>query len=642
MVTTPRIAYRCVAIASLTTTSAAIGLALPAAMGRALDLLTARPTAPGPEATRWVAICAALTALLVALDALDGLLTATTNAHATAGLRRRALRHVLALGPRPESRGTQGDLVTRLVGNAAQAGTAPAARAATAAAVATPVGGLVALALIDPWLAAAFLLGMPALALLLKSFVRGTSDSAARYQRAQGEIAGRLVEALSGARTIAAARTADRERARVLGPLPELSRQGLRMWRVQGRATAQAAALVPLLQITVLAVAGLRVAAGEMTVGGLLAAARYAVLATGIGVLVGHVNGLVRARAATARLREVLAVPAPGHGTRALPPGGPGTLAFRGVTAVRGGRAVLDGVDLVVPGGTSLAVVGRSGSGKSSLAAAAGRLADPDEGTVTLDGVPLPELSRAELRRAISYAFERPALLGGTLAATIDLAAPEAAPPPGPAVAGRVARAARAACAEPFIRRLPRGYETPCAEAPLSGGEAQRLGLARAFAHPGRLLVLDDATSSLDTVTERRVGDVLFTALAGRTRLIVAHRVTTAARADAVAWLENGRVRAVGPHAWLWRLPAYRAVFTAADATTDPPSLSDPLPADGTPPSDGALSIAERGPVAVPESRAAADAAPPHPASVRGAYAPNSRAPLTRPERRRTGAESHE
>ena len=121
--------------------------------------------------------------------------------------------------------------------------------------------------------------------------------------------------------------------------------------------------------------------------------------------------------------------------------------------------------------------------------------------------------------------------------------------------------AARAACADAFVRRLPLGYDTPLDEAPMSGGERQRIGLARAFAHGERLLILDDATSSLDTVTERQVGRALAGELHGRTRLIVAHRVATAAAADRVIWLDGGRVRAYDSHHRLWRDPCYRAVF---------------------------------------------------------------------------------
>ncbi|MYR56465.1 ATP-binding cassette domain-containing protein, partial [Streptomyces sp. SID625] len=177
-------------------------------------------------------------------------------------------------------------------------------------------------------------------------------------------------------------------------------------------------------------------------------------------------------------------------------------------------RAVLDGVDLTVPGGTTLAVVGRSGSGKSLLAAVAGRLCDPDAGDVLLDGVPLRELSHAELRGAIGHAFERPVLIGTTVEDAIGLG--PVAPDP-----GLIRRAARTACADDFVRRLPEGYATGLADAPRSGGESQRLGLARAFAHGGRLLVLDDALSSLDTVTEHRIAHALTRGGTSTTRLVV-------------------------------------------------------------------------------------------------------------------------
>jgi ATP-binding cassette subfamily B protein len=539
---------RSVVLCLLSVASTGAGLLLPAALGRTLDLLLAH--AP---ATRWVLCCAGLVLLAVVLDACETVLGGTVDARTTAWLRRRLTGHVLAAGPRAAARFGPGDLVARLVGNASQAGTAPAARAALLAALAGPVGGMVALGLIDPWLAAVFLAGAPVLTLLLRAFARDTTRCVADYQQVQGRIAAALAEAVAGHRTIEAAGTADKEAARILRPLPELSRAGHRMWRVQGRAAAQASTVAPLLQLAVVAVAGVLLVRHRMSVGEVLAASRYAVLATGVGVLVGQFASLARARAAAGRLDEVLSEPATTHGDRQLP-SGPGRLELRCVTARRGGRTVLDGVDLVVPGGTTLALVGRSGTGKSLLAALAGRLADPDAGEILLDGVPLRDLSRSELRRAVGYAFERPALLGTTVEDAVTLG-------PRPLSPATVREATRLACADDFVRRLPDGYATPLADAPRSGGESQRLGLARAFAHGGRLLILDDALSSLDTVTEARITGSLLTHGTHSTRLLIAHRAATAARADAVAWLDGGRVRAVGTHAELWRLDGYRAVF---------------------------------------------------------------------------------
>ncbi|MFE7932772.1 ABC transporter ATP-binding protein [Streptomyces sp. NPDC057456] len=552
---------RCLALGLVSVAATGAQLLLPAALGRALDLLLAHS-----PATRWVLCCAALALLLTLLDACETVLGGTLDARTTAFLRRRLTGHVLAVGPRATARFGAGDLVARIVGSAAQAGTAPGARAALLAALAGPVGAVVALALIDPWLAAVFLTGAPVLALLLRSLARDTSACVADYQRAQGRIAAALTEAVGGARTIRAAGTAARDTKRILRPLPELSRAGRRMWRVQGRAAAQATAVAPLLHLGVVAVAGLLLTRHRLSPGDVLAASRYAVLATGVGVLVGRLSGLVRSRTAAARLGEVLTEPAPPYGDRRLPGDGPGRLELRGVTALRGDRTVLDGVDLVVPGGSTLALVGRSGAGKSLLAALAGRLTDPDAGEVLLDGVPLPALPRTELRAAIAQAFDRPALLGTTIEDTIAL---------GPASPARVREAARTACADDFVRRLPEGYATPCAHAPHSGGEAQRLGLARAFAHGGRLLILDDALSSLDTITERQVTRSVFGRTTTATRLVVAHRAATAARADTVAWLDGGRVRAVGTHEQLWRRAEYRAVFGTGLGTEEEAEAGD-------------------------------------------------------------------
>jgi ATP-binding cassette, subfamily B, bacterial len=169
---------------------------------------------------------------------------------------------------------------------------------------------------------------------------------------------------------------------------------------------------------------------------------------------------------------------------------------------------------------------------------------------VLLDGVPLRELSHDTVRRAVGCAFERPTLVGATVGDAIGLGLD------GP----EVERAARATCAHDFVSRLPDGYRTPLSVAAMSGGEAQRLGLARAW-HADRLLVLDDAMSSVDMVTEMQINRTLVDDAGGRTRLIVTHRVSTAARADLVVWLADGQVRAVGSHERLWLDPAYRAVF---------------------------------------------------------------------------------
>ncbi|MFJ2173126.1 ABC transporter ATP-binding protein [Streptomyces sp. NPDC087851] len=547
-------AGRTAAVLVCSAASAGAALAAPAVVGRTLDLLLSRSPGAGYGADAWLVLCAAVVTAEVLLDALVALIGGVTSARSTAWLRMRALTGLLASSPGSGGQLAPGDVATRLSANATEAGTAPVSAAALAASLLAPAGALVALFLIDGWTAVAFLTGLPLLVLVVRAFARGSSDSVARYQRVQSDIASRLVEALGGARTIAAAGTADRERDRVLAPLPELGVQGRRMWRVHGRAVARSGVLMPLLTTGVLAVGGVRLASGAISVGELLAVSRYAALAAGVGAGAGLLGALIRSGAAARRTAELVALPALAHGTGSLPAGGPGTLTLRGVRIVRDGRRLLHDVDLELPGGVTAAVVGRSGAGKSTLAAVAGRLTDPDAGHVLLDGVRLETLGRTELRREVGYAFERPVLFGDTIGEALAWGA-ERAP------ADRTRAAAGAAGADTFVRLLPQGYDTPRTGAPLSGGELQRLGLARAFAHAGRLLILDDATSSLDTVTERQVERALARDVRASTKLIIAHRLSSAVRADVVVWLEEGRVRAVAPHAELWRSPEYRAVF---------------------------------------------------------------------------------
>ncbi|MEU9830577.1 ABC transporter ATP-binding protein [Streptosporangium sp. NPDC048047] len=537
-------------------------LALPYALGRAVDALVAAGPAGG--AWTWAGVCAALVAGAVACDALGVWGSGVSGAQATAWLRLRTLRHVLGAGPALTRRLSEGDLVTRMGVNAEEAGRAPEALVTAAALVIPSAGGIVALALIDVRLALTLVGGLVLITFVLRAFLRAGTSIAGGYQEAQGDIAARLVDALAGARTIAAAGTEAVEKARVLAALPRLRGHAMDMWRANASAGVRAGAVVPLLEVAVLAVGGLRLADGGLTAGELYSAARYVVLGAGIGSALGQVARLARARAAAGRITELTAGTPRAHGDSPLP-AGPGTLELRGVRAEGLGE-----IDLVVPGGCSVAVVGRSGSGKSVLASLAGRLADPAAGTVLLDGVPLPRLSAGALRRAAGYAFERPALVGDTVEDAVGLGLDEPDP-------GAVRRAAREACADAFVRRLPLGYGTPLDDAPMSGGERQRLGLARAFAHGRRLLVLDDATSSLDTVTERQVAAALAGRLGGRTRLVVTHRAATAAAADRVIWLDGGRVRGYDTHLTLWEDPAYRAVFQV----DDPPPGSAPV--RGTP-----------------------------------------------------------
>lgn len=540
---------------------------LPAAAGRTVDVmlrLAAAPGGPGArgvasQASHWLAGCIALMVAIATCAALVQLATGMSTAGATAWLRRALAGHVLACGLSLSRRFPDGDLASRLIGSAADAGYAPASGVLAVATVIPPAGSVIALGLIDPWLAVVFVAALPVLAAALRVFVRDASDTTVRYQRAQGAITARLLDALAGARTIAAAGTRDQEAARILVPLAEVRRHGRASWRIQARIAAQGSLIVPLLQSLVLAAAGIELAAHRISPGELLAASQYAVLGAGVGAAIGRLGQLSRARGGARRAAELLAERPSARGSNSLP-AGPGCLQLSSVT-VRAGELILDGIDVTVPGGCVVAVVGRSGAGKSLFAALAGRLLDPDRGDVRLDGVPLASLDTGQLRRAVVYAFDRPALFGRTPREAIMFGVTRPA-------ADLVLSAARDAAALDFLRRLPSGLDTALEEAPMSGGEVQRIGLARAFAHAdqARVLILDDAMSSLDSITEQQVAAALTSRLGGRTCLIIAHRATTAARADLVAWLDGGKLRALRPHRELWADPRYRAIFTAPAA----------------------------------------------------------------------------
>jgi ATP-binding cassette subfamily B protein len=535
-----------VALASFATSGTA--LAFPAVLGHAVDGIVS-----DGSAGRWLTWSALLVVVLVAGSALDVLASGVATARSTAWLRRTVLRHVLALGMRPTTRLGPGETATRVVANAAEAARVAPAIVGAGASLIMGIGGTVALALIHPLLCAAFLVGIPLLFVIVRTFARDSSTLATHYLTVQGRIAERLTGAISGARTIAAAATFDREVDRSLAPLPELRRHGMALWHVSMRVTAQDVLLVAMLEIAVIAVAGILLARGQISAGEMLAAAQYVLLASSLNTLTGVVRQITNARAAAARIVGILEQVPPPYGSGELP-AGRGRIELRGVTVGSGSERAIDGVNVVVPAGALVAVVGRSGSGKSLLAALVGRLVDPDEGEVLLDGVPLREIDREELRRAVGYGFARPALFGETVADAIAFGVDR---PP----AKELEEAARAARADDFIRLLPDGYGTPLEQAPMSGGETQRVGLARTFAHAGRVVVLDDVAASLDTVTEHHISRVLTGALGDRTRLIVGHRASTVSQMDAVIWLEAGRVRAMAPHHELWQHPEYRALF---------------------------------------------------------------------------------
>ncbi|CAM03299.1 ATP-binding cassette subfamily B protein [Saccharopolyspora erythraea NRRL 2338] len=527
----------------------AAALLLPAAVAEGID---AAVSGAG-VATAVVHVGVVLTVLSAAEAAME-LANAYYKAAVTADLRNRFIRHVLALGVAGRRRFASGDLLSRLTTDTAKPAGFLLVLLNIAVGLLTLAGCAVALWIIDWTLALTLLVGIPVAFGMVRLFVSRTAKHFLRYQQIQADIVARFLDALRGARTIRANGNPQRDAARVLRPLGELNITGRAVWKAQGQIGWQLLLLISLLQIAVLCVGGFALTAERITAGEFVASAGYVLLAVHGFEAVESIVMVLKSHIGATRVATVLSTPAREPGSPVVPDIGAGRLDLRGVTVRDGDRVVLDNVYLRIPAGSNVAAVGRSGSGKSVLAAVAGRLVHPSGGSVTFDGVAFAELSESALRASVAYAFEKPALLGRTIHDAIAYGRPGAS-------RAEVERAARIARADHFVRKLPAGYDTPVREARFSGGEVQRLGLARAVLVDARLVILDDATSSLDAATEVQVAHAFDRVLAGRTCLLVAHRASTAARADLVAWLDEGRVRGFAPHAQLWSDPAYREVF---------------------------------------------------------------------------------
>ncbi|MEU8702569.1 ABC transporter ATP-binding protein [Streptomyces sp. NPDC048680] len=534
--------------------SAAAQLALPAVLGETVDGLVG-----GDDFTRWLGVCGALVVIYVVSETYSDYTAGVVQARSALFLRRLATARLVGAGPHARTARGPGGFAAQLLEGAGAAAMGSNAAVWLVLSLLPALVSLVMLWRTDVWVGLVFSCGLPIVAWCLRSFAADSSRLITRYLEEQSTVSSRLAEALGGARTIAASHTLEREVARVVEPLPRLRRSGDALWRLQARTAARGNVLFPLLHVAVLATAGLALGRGHISAGQLLAVSEYAAMGTGLGMSLLFVNQLARARAGADQLHTYTALAPMAYGGSTLPePTGAPTagvgVELKGTAVRRDGRSLLSGIDISVQAGELLALVGRSGSGKSTVAALMGRLLDPDQGEVLLDGVPVRQLTRTALRRCVVFAFERPELVGMDIADTIAAGAPHA-------TLDDVARAAGLARAASFIERMPNGYRTEVESVVLSGGEMQRIGLARAFVRPARLVLLDDATSSLDMATEHEIDRALATDTSGATRVMVAHRASSAARADTVVWLEAGHVRAVGTHSGLWDLPGYRAVF---------------------------------------------------------------------------------
>ena len=518
-------------------------LLLPALLARAADAALTSHSTSGP-----VWLLAGCLALLGVADVGASLTASYAITLGTARRRVALVRHLLGVGAR--SRLGAGDAVARVVHAASDAASAPVAAASGIVTVSGSLVAIVAIWLLDWRCGLAFTATAPLTLLATRGPLRRLSADQSTYLAAQSDVAGRLFAALAGSRTIRAAGTAEPEIARVLQPLGGLSAAGFRLWNAQRTLTFRVRLALAVVQIATLSVAGLAVGSGRLSPGDLVAVVGFVSLALSGVDQIDTVLGLVMSAASRRRVGAALQLPLLRTGD-AVVPAGPVSVTWHGVSIGDG----LSGLDLHLPAGASLAVVGASGSGKSLLAASVAGLVQPDSGRVLLNGVALDCLDPEVLHRTVGIAFDAPVLLGTTIADSICY--------PRAADDVRSREAARLARADGFLQRLPSGYRTKLAAAPMSGGELQRLGLARVFDADAPVLVFDDATSGLDAMTEAEIRDVITSALPGRTRLLAVHHAETAARCDRVAWLDHGRLRAHARHDELWQDPDYRALFGA-------------------------------------------------------------------------------
>ncbi|WP_161500657.1 ABC transporter transmembrane domain-containing protein [Embleya scabrispora] len=292
-------------------------LLLPAAVAGSVDAVVRGDSASGPTVRLIAVLVLGLLAALLAEIAGSGL-----TAELTARLRRRLAVHVIDLGTGSRNPLPAGDVTSRLVGAASDAAGLVPSLLGSLGALVTSLGGIVALALIDPWLAVGFLGGVLPGLLVVRVLMARATDPFTRYQALQGALAGRLTDALAGARTIRACGTRDREIARILAPLPDLSTAGRGMWQAQRSAAVRVLLLAPLVELAVLATAGWLLAEGRILPGQLVAAVGYAALGLGFLEQMEALVGVAHARAGRVRAAELLAIEPAGYGTaRTLPPG---------------------------------------------------------------------------------------------------------------------------------------------------------------------------------------------------------------------------------------------------------------------------------------------------------------------------------
>jgi ATP-binding cassette subfamily B protein len=426
----------------------------------------------------------------------------------------------------------------------------------------TVVAVAVVMLVLDVRLALIVLIPLPLVSIAAWLYSQRYDARTRRLQESWADAATLVEETISGIRVVKGLGAGAALSGRFRGRSDRIVRRALDVARLDAVFNPALEAL-PLLGITaVLWVGGRQVISGTLSLGPFVAFNAYVVmLVWPLRVLGQRVSTLQKALAASARITEVLETEPRLRERRHPDELERPARGDVGLEAVRfgheGGKAVLDGLELELRAGESVALVGATGSGKSTVAGLLARFYDPDDGRVLLDGHDLRELRLADVRRSVALVFEETFLFTESVRENIRFGRPDADD-------DAVVRAAELAGAAEFVERLPDGYETVLGERgfSLSGGQRQRIAIARAVLADPAVLVLDDATSAVDATKEHEIRAALAEVMRGRTTLVIAHRPATIALADRVAVLERGRIAEQGTHAeLLGRSARYRALL---------------------------------------------------------------------------------